>query len=90
MPEYREILGSVCNLQRWYREMKASASPLTLRAVWVDATEAEQKTALAGSRASQGHVFILPPDQECPRGSCGSQKEVYPPPPWSNVAKGAS
>ena len=93
MPEYREVLASVITINRWFRgvqelgELSKSApgtSRLALQAIWVDATSKEQTVAKKGTPAKAGMAYTLSPDQRCLRGSKGSQKDVYPPSPWSH------
>ena len=85
MPEYREVLACVILILNWFKIVQDAGLPLVLQAIWVDATKAEQKAAMSGSRARLGHVYRLSSSQKCPRGSKGAQQQVYPPQPWAGT-----
>lgn len=82
MPEYREILACLLIILRWLYTVQellhASGKELRLLAIWIDATQDEQKAAPADSPASHGMVYKIDSACTAKRGSRSAQKFVWP------------
>ncbi|KAH7908556.1 hypothetical protein BJ138DRAFT_340174 [Hygrophoropsis aurantiaca] len=83
MPEYKESLISGHTIRHFMNAQPPES--LYLLNLWVDPTAKEMKSAVSGTRESQGLVYALKDDTTIKRGQLNSQKPVYPP-GYANMA----